>query len=218
MKSYSDDLMRRVIALRSKGHTGAEVAVLFSLSKRTVERYWRSYRDTGSVSAKRRGGYRRSRIEGHDSTLKGRITKEADLTLEQLKERIREQLDISLGTTALWHRLERLGLSYKKNLNATEQERSDIKEARAWWKRAQIHWDVRRFVFLDEKGTQYQDEPTVWAFCPWRALQDFRPSWPLAEFHLHCSLASRWYHRTHAFGWPHGWERLRGACKAGALS
>ena len=91
------------------------MAVLFSLSKRTVERYWRSYRDTGSVSPKRRGGYRRSRLEGHDSTLKGWISKEADLTLEQLKERIREQLDISLGTTALWHRLERLGLSYKKN-------------------------------------------------------------------------------------------------------
>jgi transposase len=115
MKSYSDDLRKRVIALRSKGHTGAEVAVLFSLSKRTVERYWRRYRDTGSVSPKRRGGYRRSRLEGHDSTLKGWISKEADLTLEQLKERIREQLDISLGTTALWHRLERLGLSYKKN-------------------------------------------------------------------------------------------------------
>ncbi|MEY2907310.1 MAG: Transposase, partial [Verrucomicrobiota bacterium] len=46
MESYSDDLRKRVIALRSKGHTGAEVAVFFSLSKRTVERYWRHYRET----------------------------------------------------------------------------------------------------------------------------------------------------------------------------
>ena len=115
MKSYSDDLRKRVIALRSKGHTGAEVAVLFSLSKRTVERYWRSYRDTGSISAKRRGGYRRSRLEGHDATLKGWIAREGGLTLEQLRERIADQLGISLGNTALWHRLERLGLSYKKN-------------------------------------------------------------------------------------------------------
>lgn len=115
MKSYSKDLRERVIVLRSKGHTGEEVASLLSLSKRTVERYWRRYRETGSVSAKQRGGYRRSCLEGHDAILRAWIVKEADLTLAELKERIREQLKISLGTTALWHRLERLGLSYKKN-------------------------------------------------------------------------------------------------------
>lgn len=115
MKSYSEDLRQRVVGLRSKGHTGQEVADLMSLSKRTVERYWRSYRDTGSVAAKRRGGYRRSRLEGYDAILRGWIAKEGGLTLEQLKERIVKQLGISLGTTALWHRLEGLGLSFKKN-------------------------------------------------------------------------------------------------------
>jgi transposase len=30
-------------------------------------------------------------------------------------ERLSKQLDIRIGTTALWHRLEKLGLSYKKN-------------------------------------------------------------------------------------------------------
>ena len=115
MKSYSEDLRERVIVLRSKGHTGEEVASLLSLSKRTVERYWKRYGETGSVSAKQRGGYRRSRLEGHDATLRAWISKESDLTLAELRERIREQLKISLGTTALWHRLERLGLSYKKN-------------------------------------------------------------------------------------------------------
>ena len=115
MKSYSEDLRKRVIVLRSNGKTGAEIAALFSLSKRTVERYWSRYQETGSVAAKQRGGYRRSRLEGHDSTLKAWIAKESDLTLAELQERIRQRLKISLGTTALWHRLERLGLSYKKN-------------------------------------------------------------------------------------------------------
>jgi len=32
-----------------------------------------------------------------------------------LRERLLEQLDIRIGLTALWHRLEKLGLSYKKN-------------------------------------------------------------------------------------------------------
>jgi transposase len=115
MKSYSEDLRKRVIVLRSKGHTGAEVASLFSVSKRTVERYWSRYQETGSVAASQRGGYRRSRLEGHDATIRAWIAKESDLTLAELQERIRERLKISLGTTALWHRLDRLGLSYKKN-------------------------------------------------------------------------------------------------------
>jgi len=117
MKSYSEDLRQRVIALRSKGHTGAEVSALLTLSKRTVERYWSHYVETGSVSAKQRGGYRRSRLEGHDAILRAWIAKESDLTLAELQERLSERLKISLGTTALWHRLERLGLSYKKNPN-----------------------------------------------------------------------------------------------------
>lgn len=115
MKSYSADLRERVVVLRGKGHSGEEVASLLSLSKRTVERYWKRYRETGTVSPKQRGGYRRSRLEGYDDTLRKWIAKESDLTLEELRHRIREQLKISLGTTALWHRLERLGLSYKKN-------------------------------------------------------------------------------------------------------
>jgi transposase len=35
--------------------------------------------------------------------------------LGELRERCREQLKVAIGTTALWHRLEQLGLSYKKN-------------------------------------------------------------------------------------------------------
>jgi len=44
-----------------------------------------------------------------------RIGEKKDLTLAQLRERIAGDLGIKVGNTALWHRLERLGLSYKKN-------------------------------------------------------------------------------------------------------
>ena len=36
-------------------------------------------------------------------------------TLRELQKRCREQLQVAIGITALWHRLEQLGLSYKKN-------------------------------------------------------------------------------------------------------
>jgi transposase len=54
-------------------------------------------------------------LEKHDRTLRRWIAAQADLTLGELQERCRKRLKVSIGITALWHRLERLRLSYKKN-------------------------------------------------------------------------------------------------------
>ena len=46
-----------------------------------------------------------------------------------------------LGLTALWHRLERLGLSLKKTLRAAEQPRPGLQAERVrWWLRP-AQWD-----------------------------------------------------------------------------
>ena len=115
MRTYSRDLRERIIAARAKGHSTAEVARLFRVSKSSVERYWNQYQRTGKFEPKQRGGYRRSCLEGHDGSLRAWIGEKNDLTLVQLRERILHDLGIKVGNTALWHRLERLGLSYKKN-------------------------------------------------------------------------------------------------------
>lgn len=115
MQTYSRDLRQRMVAARQQGHSAQEIARLFRVSKRSVERFWKSYLATGAVEPKQRGGYRRSRLEKHDRQLRRWIKEKADLTLAQLQERIAQELGVELGTTALWHRLERLGLSYKKN-------------------------------------------------------------------------------------------------------
>jgi transposase len=115
MKTYSRDLRQRIVAARQQGHSAQEIARLFGVSKRSVERFWKKYLATGAVEPKQRGGYRRSRLEKHDRQLRRWIKEKADLTLAQLQERIAQELGVELGTTALWHRLERLGLSYKKN-------------------------------------------------------------------------------------------------------
>ena len=114
MRTYSLDLRERIVAARESGHSAQEIARLLRVSKRSVERYWKQYLSTGALAPKQRGGYRRSRLEKHDETLCRWIKEEADLTLAQLQERIGRDLGVQLGITALWHRLERLGLSYKK--------------------------------------------------------------------------------------------------------
>jgi transposase len=115
MKSFSMDLRKRLVAGRRRGQSAEELARLFGVSKRSVERFWKRHLEEGTVEPKQRGGYRRSRLEGHDELLHQWIAQQPDLSLEEISERLHKQLDINIGTTALWHRLEKLGLSYKKN-------------------------------------------------------------------------------------------------------
>jgi transposase len=115
MESYSLDLRKRLVAGRRRGQSADELARLFGVSKRSVERFWKLQREQGTLEPKQRGGYRRSRLEGHDELLGQWICQQPDLSLEEMSERLAKQLNIRIGLTALWHRLEKLGLSYKKN-------------------------------------------------------------------------------------------------------
>lgn len=115
MRTLSSDLRERIVAARAQGHSAQELARLFGVSKRSVERFWAMQQATGSLAPKQRGGYRKSRLEKHDAKLRRWIKARPDLTLAELSQRIGRELGVQLGTTALWHRLDRLGLSYKKN-------------------------------------------------------------------------------------------------------
>ncbi|HEY8903067.1 MAG TPA: IS630 transposase-related protein [Chthoniobacterales bacterium] len=115
MKTYGEDLRERVVGSRARGNSATEVARFFGISKRSVERYWKQHKETGTIEPKQRGGYRRSRLAEHDDRLREWIKADPGLTLAEIRLKLSEQLGIELGTTALWHRLERLNLSFKKN-------------------------------------------------------------------------------------------------------
>jgi len=115
MRPLSQDLRQRIVAARQRGEGTGEVCKRFGVSRKSVERFWKQHCRTGQCEPKQIGGYRRSRLEKHDRTLRRWIVGQPDLTLHELQERCQEQLHVVIGLTALWHRLERLGLSYKKN-------------------------------------------------------------------------------------------------------
>ena len=115
MRPLSQDLRQRIITARERGAGTGEVCRRFGVSRKSVERFWKQHCLTGQCQPKQIGGYRRSRLEKHDRTLRRWISEQADLTLSQLQERCRQELEVAIGLTALWHRLEKLGLSYKKN-------------------------------------------------------------------------------------------------------
>jgi transposase len=111
----SQDLRLRVVRAREKGEGVGEVCRRFGVSRSSVERFWKAHAKTGQCQPRKIGGYRRSRLEKYDRVLRRWLTEQVDLTLRQLQERCRERLQIQVGLNALWHRIDRLGLSYKKN-------------------------------------------------------------------------------------------------------
>ena len=115
MRPLSEDLRQRIIAARTDGAGTGEVCQRFKVSRKSVERFWNQHQACGHCRPKQIGGYRRSRLRPHERTLRRWIAQQADLTLVELQQRCAAKLDLKIGLTALWHRLDRLGLSYKKN-------------------------------------------------------------------------------------------------------
>lgn len=115
MRPLSRDLRQRIIRARQAGQGTGEVCKRYGVSRKSVERFWKEHCLTGSCQPKKIGGYRRSRLEKHDRTLRRWLGTQPDLTLYELQARCLKQLQVTIGITALWQRLKQLGLSYKKN-------------------------------------------------------------------------------------------------------
>jgi transposase len=115
MRPLSQDLRQRIIAARERGEGTGEVCKHLGVSRKSVERFWNEHRRSGQCFPKKIGGYRCSRLAPHDRRIARWIQAQPDLSLAELRQRCLDQLDVSIGITALWHRLRRLGLSYKKN-------------------------------------------------------------------------------------------------------
>jgi transposase len=107
----SEDLRQRIIAARADGAGTGEVGQRFGVCRSSVERFWNQHQRAGHTRPKQIGGYRRSRLRPHERTLRRWIAQQADLTLVELQQRC----EAKLGVKILWHRLNRLGLTYKKN-------------------------------------------------------------------------------------------------------
>jgi transposase len=115
MAAYSQDLRERVLRACARGDSPSEIARRFEVSRVWVYQGWQRLKETGQQGSLRIGGYRRSRLADHDHPLRAWIKKEPDLTLAELCERLKT-LDVNIKVPALWHRLNQLGLTYKKNL------------------------------------------------------------------------------------------------------
>jgi len=108
----SSELRGRALKAYQGGKgTQEEIAVLYGISSRTFQRWWRQYRLTGCTAPKPRG-HRVAVYSGKDlERLDRLVAKHPDATLEQL----RELSGKSCSIMAVQRAVVRLGYSLKKN-------------------------------------------------------------------------------------------------------
>ena len=97
------------------------------------------------------GDHRSQRIEAHAAFILGQLKEKPDLTIMELREKIRERHGLGFGYGTVWRFLARHGITRKKKTgHASEQEREDVKAAREEWFEGQLDLDPLKLVFIDE--------------------------------------------------------------------
>jgi transposase len=115
MRAYSQDLRDRVLGALERGEGPSAIAQRYEVSRLWVYQVRRRWEEHGQRHSLQVGGYRRSRIAHKEGQIRQWIEQTPDLTLMQLSERLAEEDDIQIKIPALWHQLDKWGLSFKKN-------------------------------------------------------------------------------------------------------
>jgi len=114
-KPYSGDLRESVVRAVRAGRSCAEVAEIFKISKRSVERYISLWRATGSVASHAKfGGHKKAFLAKHTAKVEALIAKQPDITLQEIKKALAKE-NIKVGVTAIFLFLKATGYSNKKN-------------------------------------------------------------------------------------------------------
>jgi transposase len=114
-RPYSDDLRARVVAVVAAGSSRHAAAERFAVSASSAIRWVALHDETGSVSARPRGGRSRSPLEPHASWLLELIAEEADLTLAEIVQRLLQDRGVYTTDSSLDRFFKRHKVSFKKN-------------------------------------------------------------------------------------------------------
>ena len=113
-RPYSQDLRVRVIGAVKRGSSARSAGRLFGVSESVAIKWVQRWRRTGSVAAKRMGGYRRSPLDAHTDVLLRLLADRPDLTVEEIRAELRAR-GICTGHSSIRRFFDRHGISFKKN-------------------------------------------------------------------------------------------------------
>jgi transposase len=114
-KGYSKDLRVRAVSIVQAGESAREAARVLDVGASTAIRWIERWTTTGSVDAKPGTGHCRSPLEKHKEWLLALVTAEPDLTLDEIRARLRSERKLKAGTSSIWRFYERYEITFKKN-------------------------------------------------------------------------------------------------------
>jgi len=150
--ALSMDIREKVMKAIEGGMSRRQAAARFDVGPATAVRWAKRVEITGDVAPLKMGGDRRSqRIEAHADFVLEQLEEKPDLTIMELREKIRERHGLGFGYGTVWRFLARHRITRKKKTgHASEQEREDIEAAREDWFEGQLDLDPLKLVFIDE--------------------------------------------------------------------
>ena len=108
-KALSIDLRHRVVAAIAEGMSRRQAAARFGVSAASAVRWHQRFKASGTVAPSRQGGDRRSgRIEAYSEVILGLVTETPDMTLAELRTKLKERR-VSAGIGTLWRFFKRRG-------------------------------------------------------------------------------------------------------------
>jgi transposase len=113
---YSKDLRVRAVSIVETGESAREAGRLLDVSASTAIRWIDRWTTTGSVEAKPGTGHSRSPLEKHRQWLLDLVVAEPDLTLEEIRARLRADKKLKTATSSVWRFYERHEITFKKNV------------------------------------------------------------------------------------------------------
>jgi transposase len=128
MKSYSNDLRRRIVAAYESGdYSQDEIAELFGVCQKSVSNFVTRYEQTGSADQLARGGGRKARLDEQSRDfIRREVEQDNDITLAQLCQKVEAQFQISFSQSVMCRLLGALDLPRKKRrstpVSATPKE------------------------------------------------------------------------------------------------
>ena len=114
-KGYSKDLRVRVVSIVEAGDSAREAARVLNIGASTAIRWIERWTTTGSVEAKPGTGHSRSPLEKHRQWLLNLVAAEPDLTLEEIRARLRAEKRQKAGIGSIWRFYDRHDIAFKKN-------------------------------------------------------------------------------------------------------
>jgi len=114
-KGYSKDLRVRAVSIVETGESAREAARLLNVGASTAIRWIERWTTTGSIDAMPGTGHSRSPLEQYRQWLLDLVAAEPDLTLKEIRARLRSEKKLKSGTTSIWRFYERHDITFKKN-------------------------------------------------------------------------------------------------------